>query len=178
MKSLKGFFVKSIAAFSLIFAASFSSNAVLITQDIFAGGINIGTVSVEFSESLIGTGEIDTDFDGEPVLTSLEFFGFFPAAGVFDFFAVVDTDNMYAGIQLLGFDANDNDPTLPWSYQVYIDTAFPEDNVVDIFNDADALVLFAFGEDVFLGQATVVSAPAVIALFSLAIGGLLLRRRA
>ncbi|MBT0585476.1 PEP-CTERM sorting domain-containing protein [Alteromonas oceanisediminis] len=173
MKSLKQLLINAAAATGLLLATTFSANATLITQDIIAGGFNIATVEIDVPDEFLGTGLIDTAFDGVPTLVSLNFFGVFPALEIFDFQAVINTDDLFAGIEFLAIDAIDSDGSNPWTYQIIIDIFDPSFNFVDIF-DANNDPVF-FSADVQLSQAQV-NTPATLGLFVLAIAGVFAAR--
>ncbi|MFC4701338.1 PEP-CTERM sorting domain-containing protein [Glaciecola siphonariae] len=174
MKSLKKLVSNAILATSLLFASSFAANAVVITQDIIVDGFTFGTIEVELTQTLANSGDIvDSGFDSGISLFSIELFGLpTPAFTQFDFQVAIDTADLSAGIEFFALDVQENGFD-DWSYQFIFDTFDPFGNFIDIFSPAGFVF---FSADVQLGEARV-SAPATIALLTLAIGGVLLRRQ-
>tara|TARA_R110000868_G_scaffold31062_4_gene114162 strand:+ start:93 stop:638 length:546 start_codon:yes stop_codon:yes gene_type:complete len=177
MKYLTKLISKSCIAVSLLLAISFSANAVLIKQDIFVdlvsnGAFQLGSIEIELDDNLLNTGSISS-FDGGISLVELNIFG-----GVnfdfFDFEVIFDTDNLFAGIEFLAFDVLELDFVPGWSYQVEFDASNAGFAFIDIFDENFDAVGFG---SVSLGQASVVSAPPSLALFSLTLIALYTRRK-
>ncbi|SNY55123.1 PEP-CTERM protein-sorting domain-containing protein [Arsukibacterium tuosuense] len=179
MKSLKKLISKSLLAITLMFATSFAANAGLIniTHDINdLDGFKLGSIQVQIDESLLNTGFLDTAFGDEITLININLSDLLSWGDVFDIFdfgAVIDSDNIYAGIEFFEFDADDVGFGLEtWSYYMTYD-AFGL-SYLEIFDLSGNAI---FETEFTLGAAQVVSAPSTIALFTLAMGGLLIRRR-
>lgn len=168
------YFKKIIIATSLIFTMlgiSSNANAVLITQDLMEGSDVIGTISINTDDADIFGG-----FGEAYAAVSFNFLGFdIPGEDVLFFQAIFNPDNLYAGIEFLNFDVDF--ALVGWAIDGYYD-AFdnPDFNYFSVF---DAQGLFYAG-NLSLGQASVVSEPTSIALFSmmLVLVGLRLKKRA
>lgn len=180
MKSLTKLISKSLFAITLMFATSFAANAGLINikQDIFADAFGkIGSIEIQIDRSQLNTGVLDTAFGDEITLINFNLSDLFSWGDVFDIFlfeVVIDSDNIFAGIEFFEFDGNDvGFGPATWSYQMVFDAAFGF-GFLEIYNASGFLVDF---DDITLGAAQVVSAPSTIALFTLAMGALLIRRR-
>lgn len=180
MKSLKKLLSKSLLAVTLIFATSFAANATLIsiTQDIIGDTLGkLGSIQVQVDESLLNTGLLDTAFGDEITLVNINLSDLYSWGDVFNIFlfeVAIDSDNIYAGIEFFEFDADDvGFGPFTWSYQMFYEAAF-NFGFLEVF-DLDGNLVRA--ESFTLGTAQVVSAPSTIALFTLAMGLLLIRRR-
>lgn len=153
---------------------SFSANAgVIVTQDIFSGFGQLGTVSIEIADSDVNNGLVSV-FD----FVEIEIFGLGSfGLEVYDFEAVIDGDNVAAGLEFLYFDLEELLFTDNWSYQLIFDAFDTAANFLDIFDSAGAPVYFS--DQVSLGDAQIsyVSEPSLIALFGLALVGMGVRRR-
>ncbi|GAB2931274.1 PEP-CTERM sorting domain-containing protein [Rheinheimera gaetbuli] len=174
MKSLTKLISKSLLAITLIFSTSFAANAALIKQDII-GDIygNIGYIEIAIDDSLLNTGSLLDSAYGEITLVSFRLFGL-DVFDIFGFSAVVDSDNIFAGIEFFEFDGDDvgfGADTLRYYLIVEALLGFGTLEVTDINGD------FVGFDTLSFGTAQVVSAPSTIALFVLAMGGLLMRRR-
>lgn len=184
MRSFSNIIKSAALASALLFGAVFSANAVIIKQDIFAGFL-VGTVEVELDDSLIGTGLFDTAFDDGLTLLSMEILGatFSPEDLDFAFFeAVIDTDFLEFGLELLFFDVTESGFADNWTYNLAYDFYDPFFNFLDIFSSFGDIVFTS--ADITLGVPELtftpveeVSAPASIALFSLVLGAMLVRRK-
>lgn len=175
MKSFKTFTASIVFAASMLFSLNANAVAVLITQDILVGGDVFGQISFEIDSRDLNSGAIlDTAFDGTPTFVNATFFNFFSTSEVFNFEAVIDTSNIFAGLEFLAFDGVDDDPVAPFIYQIIIDP-FAGFGFIDIF-DLTTGDFFGFSGEVALGQVTV-NAPSIIALFSLVLAGLVFIRR-
>jgi hypothetical protein len=157
----------------LVIALSFSAtnvHAALITQDIIVddAGFTLGTLSIEIDNAALGTGLVSvTDF------VSLNLLGV-PSFDVFAFDAIVDTDNINAGIEFLSFDVQEVGFDL-WNYQLVYDAFAPAVNFVDIFDDNGNPIFFS--SEISLGGAQVVPEPTAIALMLAGLFALRLRRK-
>ena len=184
MKSFKQLITKSLLALTFIFATSFTANATLIniTQDIIGDTLGkIGSIEIQINENQLNTGILDTAFGDEITLVNINLSDLYSWGDVFDIFlfeVAIDSDNIVAGIEYFEFDGDDvGFGPLTWSYQMFFEAAF-EFGFLDVFDlDGNAVL----GESFSLGAAQIsaiqVSAPSTIALFSLAMGALLIRRR-
>lgn len=164
-------FAATLAVASLGF--SVSSNAALITHDILVddgtGAFVVGNITVHlFENGATGLQDIEEfvsmNFLGDSVVTT------------YLFGAIIDRDNVFAGLEFLFFDVDD---AFGWGYQgIYDAFAFDPafDNYLDIWDPATPGFIFA-GE-LSLSEARVVSEPSVLALFALALVGFGMRRRA
>jgi hypothetical protein len=176
MKNIIKLISKSCIAISLLLAVSFSANAILIKHDIFValdtyGSFQIGNIEVEMNQNLLNTGVVSS-FDGGISLVELNFFGNVNF-DIYDFEAVIDTDNLFAGIEFLILDITEQGFPDNWSYQVEFDAYDAQYAFIDIFDSNDDLVDYG---SVSLSQASV-SAPSTFALFSLALIALYTRRK-
>ena len=180
MKSLKKLISKSLLAITLMFATSFAANATLIniTHDIIGDFYGkIGTIEVQINKNQLNTGILDTAFGDDITLVNINLSDLYSWGDVFDIFffeVAIDSDNIYAGIEFFEFDGDDvGFGPFTWSYQMFYDATLGF-GFLEIFNLDGDLVDF---DSITLGAAQVVSAPSTIALFTLAMGALLIRRR-
>ena len=180
MKSLTKLISNSLFAVTLIFATSFAANAGLINikQDIFSDAFGkIGSIEIQIDNSQLNTGVLDTAFGDDITLINFNLSDLFSWGDVFDIFlfeVVIDSDNIFAGIEFFNFDGDDvGFGPATWNYQMFYDS-FLEFGFLEVFNLSGNLVLET---EISLGRAQVVSAPSTIALFTLAMGALLIRRR-
>ena len=168
-------FAASLAVASLGF--SLPSNAALITHDIIidfgVGDFTIGEITVHlFENGATGTQEI-LDFE------SFSFFGD-DVTTTYDFLAIVDRDNVFAGIEFLIFDV-DVVGFFNEAYQGIYDafSLFPEfDNFIDVFDLSTTPPGLIFAGELKLSEARVVPEPSMLALFAVALIGFGVRRKA
>jgi len=165
--------LRAFLAISLALSFTGAANATLISHDILLDSVLDSVDEFEVVGNI--TINLDTIDDWGYVETwsSFTFYGYEvdPTAGLFT--AIVDVDNIAAGIESLDFDV-----TLFTSlnFAGYIDAAFPDDNFnYSFFRNADAQ-LFDAGTLAF-GAATVVPTPATLVLFLTAVAGLVARRK-
>ncbi len=165
----KKLFSQTIIAIVMTFAAV-NANATLITQDIIVndGVFTLGTVTIEVNDADLGNGLLSV-FE----FVDLTLLGV-PVFDVFAFEAVIDGDDVFAGIEFLFFDVQERGFDF-WNYQLLLDAANPV-NSLDIF-DNNGNVIF-FSDDLSFGQPTVVPEPAAIALILMGLISLRLRRKA
>jgi hypothetical protein len=128
MKSLTKFISKSLFAITLMFATSFAANAGLINikQDIIGDFYGkIGSIEIQIDDSLLNTGLLDTAFGDEITLINInlsDLLSWGDVFTIFDFGAVIDSDNIYAGIEFFEFDADDvGFGPATWSYYMTYD---------------------------------------------------------
>ncbi len=161
---------KAILVLAMSFAAT-NVHAVLITQDINVddAGFTLGTLSIEIDDAALGNGLVSV-FE----FTDLNLLGV-PSFDVFGFEAIIDTDNIYAGIEFLFFDVQEVGFDF-WNYQLIYDQFAPSANFLDIFDDSGNPIFFS--SDISLGKAAVVPEPAAIALMLAGLFSLRLRRKA
>lgn len=171
---------KLLSTLCLLAAVSTQANAALITQDLIevasdgSTGI-IGSITIDTNGALydpvFGTGEVLS-------FVSFNFLGYdIPAEDGYSFQAIFDTNNIYAGIEFLDFDVDFFLPgAVDWAFQGYFD-AFdnPDFNYFTVFDNESDDLLFVNG--LALGQASVVSEPAALAMFGLMLGLLGMRRK-
>ncbi|WP_371194010.1 PEP-CTERM sorting domain-containing protein [Glaciecola sp. SC05] len=176
MKYFKNIVSSSVLAISLLFAAS-SANALVIKHDIIGDFYGkIGSIEVEIKQSALNTGVLDTSFGDDIALVNINLSDLYSFADVFDIFffeVAIDTDNIFAGIEFFEFDGDDvGFGPLTWSYQMVFDagTGF---GFLDVFDLDGNLVDF---DSITLGAAQV-SAPATVALLTLAMGAVFMRRK-
>lgn len=176
MKSLKNLVNSSLVAITLMFATSFAANAIVIKQDIIGNFYGkIGTVEVEIKQSALNTGLLSTAF-GDNISMTIELTDLYSWGDVFDVFfeeVEIDSDNLAAGVQFFSWDADDvGFGALTWNYQMFYD-AGTDFGFLDVFDLSGNLVDF----DSFTLGAAEVSAPATVALLTLAMGLMFVRRK-
>ncbi|MEG3767526.1 PEP-CTERM sorting domain-containing protein [Alteromonas sp. 14N.309.X.WAT.G.H12] len=180
MKKIKSLFSAAIlSCCALLFSAS--SNAVLITTTVNLGTVELATVQTSLDDSLIDS--------GMGVVSTYDMVGFdlvdlyIPLADgwnpyTWDFEAMIDVDNVMAGVEYLTFDVEDDGG---WLYYLYVDLMSTYDNYGSIYDlYSGGYVFEAFEDDVTLVSSVgtvAVSEPAVFGLFAMAFAGLVLRRR-
>ena len=172
---------RSIVASMMLLFTSLSAQATIIKQDVFLDSDNFGvfriaSIELSFDETLLNTGLLDTDQAGLSLLLLSIFDD--PNVEFFDFFAVIDTDNLFAGIEYLVFDVQETAYFDNWNYNLIFDAFDPDTNLMDIFDSFGDLVTFG---TVFLSQAEIVRdvpAPGPVALLALAGLVVAARRRA
>lgn len=163
-------FAASIAVASLGF--SLSSQAVLVSHDILLDDVVVGEVSVSLLEN--GAQSIGVEFIEEFVSLSLNGKNILNSDLLGGFLAVVDGDNIFAGIDQLFFEF---ESVVQEIYAIGFYDAFSADPAFDNTLDIEELQSFVTGQ-LSLSTATVVSEPSVLALFALALIGFGMRRRA
>ena len=179
MKTFKTMCIRAIAGLSLLVTASFSANATLISQDILDldAGVVLGSITVKMDDSRYNTGPADNFWAGGLTLVEFELSGFASFAAELDpYFSDVeiDTNNLFAGIQYIGFDGDDiGFGADTWSYQLGYQAGIF--GFLDVFENASGDVVYF--SNVGLGAASVVSAPGTMGLMMLAMGAVYLRRR-
>lgn len=180
MKKIKSLFSAAVlSCCALLFSAS--SNAVLITTTVNLGGIDFATVETSLDDTLIdsGLGLVSTydsiGFDLVDLYIPIAD-GYNPFT--WDFEAMIDVDNIMAGLEFLTFDVEDDDG---WLYYLYADLVSPDDSYGSIYDASSGSYLWeSFGTDVIVTSTvavTAVSEPAVLGLFAMAFAGMMIRRR-
>ena len=193
MKIIKNIVLAATMAVVSLGFTSFSANADLVRisqsveSDYFGG--SIANIVIEFDYALLGDGLIDTAFldAADYDLVFLEVYGVPDfLLNIVDFQAIVDGDNITAGLEFLYLDVDDQPGADlfgfdAWVYQLEINAFEPRFNGFDIFDVTTGDVVdFDFGDSLSFGDASVsyVSAPSVIALFGLALAFVGFRRKA
>ncbi|MBT1065005.1 PEP-CTERM sorting domain-containing protein [Bowmanella sp. Y26] len=169
---------KLLSTLCLLAAVSTQANAALITQDLIevasdgSTGI-IGSITINTNGALydpvFGTGEVAT-------AVSFNFLGFdIPPTDILFFQAIFDVNNLHAGLEFLNFDVTFMLPGLVnWAFDGLYETG-SLGNYFSVF-DLDAGDL-AFFNELALGRASVVSEPTTLAMFSLMLAMLGMRRK-
>lgn len=158
MKNIKQLLITLVVLFGL----TSNAQATLITHDIIIDdSILLGSVSIEVDDSLLNKGNgLISVFD----VVELNIFGG-TIFDVWDFEAVIDSDNVFGGIEFLAFDITELAFVDMWRYQLVFDAFESSFNFLDIYNPNDDLVFFS--EGVALSQpAEVVSEPGMALLFA------------
>ncbi|MBU2978980.1 PEP-CTERM sorting domain-containing protein [Alteromonas sp. C1M14] len=176
MKKIKSLFSAALlSCCALLFSAS--SNAVVITTNVNLGGIDFATIETNLDDSLVGSGlGLVSTFDAVGFdLVDL----YVPIADGFDpftwwFEAIIDVDNIMAGVEFVTFDVEDSDG---WLYYLYADSAFVDSSYGSIYDVSSGYLFEAFGSDVQLTSTIDVPEPALFGLFAIAFAGMVLRRR-
>jgi hypothetical protein len=169
--------LRTLLSISLAFGALGAANATLISQDILLNSDldNVDEYQV-IGNITISLDNMDVDAGFGYVYDTWESFTFYgyEADPVPDqFIAIVDVDNIAAGIEALDFDV-----TLfsTLSFNGFIDAFDPAGSInYSFFNNADASLIDT-GALAF-GNATVVPAPATLVLFLTAVVALTSRRK-
>jgi hypothetical protein len=172
--------LRTLLSISLAFGALGAANATLISQDILLNSDldNVDEYQV-IGNITISLDNMDVDAGFGYVYDTWESFTFYGyEADPFDanwnlFTAIVDVDNIAAGIEALDFDV-----TLfsTLSFAGFIDAFDPAGSInYSFFNNADASLIDT-GALAF-GNATVVPAPATLVLFLTAVVALTSRRK-
>ena len=165
--------LRALLSLSLAFSFAGAANATLISQDIL---LNTIVDNVDVFE-VVGhiTINIDTldEFSSVGTWESFTFYGYEADTSADFFSAVVDSTNIFAGIESLDFDV-----TLfsSLSFAGYVDTYNPTESVTYSFFDNSNAELIDAGTLAF-GAATVVPTPATLVLFLTAVVGLVARRK-
>jgi hypothetical protein len=166
------------ATFSLV---SVFANATLITQDILFDDLTtadvvfetIGSITVETDNAdafgLIGSWETFNLF-GFDMITEADSAGDITLFGGFE--AIVDEQNLAAGIEFLFFDVTESNFEF-FNFSGLVDTAFGGNYLIDVFDFGGGL--YAYG-DLALGTAKV-SEPPMFLLFFSGLMVLFLKRR-
>ena len=156
-----------------------SANAATITQELLfiedgetvaeiVGSVTISISSLdEFGES---TSWLDFSLFGMDILTEAEADATDPLL-FGEFIAIADVTNPFAGLEFLLFDVTDFATHLI-AFDGLVDAVF-DDHQFSRFDDSNLTV---FGE-LFFGDVTVVPEPGMIAIMSLGLGFMVLRRR-
>ena len=180
MKNLKSLFSAAVlACSSMMFAAQ--SNAALISESVYVGGLEIASMTMELDDSLINSGEgvvyISDDLGFDLVSWFLPISAGLPQI-LNSFEAAIDVDNIFAGTEFIAMDAEDVDPANgSWYYSIAYDFFATDYNLVQIYDDNGEVASWG-GADVYTVTSVDVSEPSMLALFALALGGLVARRRA
>ena len=107
--------IKKILVVWLAVAFSFSLQAALIKQDlvlVFDGGStsNFGSISYNIADSVIDSGALLSTFDDVNVFEVTEFeISGGTSFDFFDFEAIIDSSNIFAGLEFLAFDVQQLD---------------------------------------------------------------------
>jgi hypothetical protein len=186
MKLINKSISSAVVAVGFLFASTFSANAAVIKHDIFDSVEKIGEITVEFDNSLLDTGILDTGFGDVVTLVNFnlgELFSWADVLNPYYFEVVIDSDNIDAGVEFFSFDGDDVGFSAAdtWSYQLLFDAFDLNSSFIDVFTAAGDAVVFDF---ISLGAAEVsdlpvsnVSAPATLGVFALAMAGLYGRRK-
>ena len=171
---------------STLLAVTFSlfssvSSATFITQDILFDDLTttdvafetIGEITVDTDKAdnfgLIGSWETFSLF-GFDIITEAEANGDFTLFGGFE--AIVDSNDLSAGLEFLFFDVTENNFSF-FNFQGLIDTATGDNFIIDVFDFSGGL--YAFG-DLALGTAKVPEPP-MLALFFAGVMAIFIKRR-
>ena len=168
--------LNALLSLSLAFSFAGAANATLISQDILfnVAGDNIDEYEV-IGNITISLDTMDVDGYIEDTWESFTFYGY-EADSIADlFFAVVNPDDIAAGIESLDFDVT---VFSSLSFAGYIDSyeTATSTNISFSLFDNEAENIFSAGSLAF-GDATVVPTPATLVLFLTALAGLAARRR-
>ncbi|QJR79483.1 PEP-CTERM sorting domain-containing protein [Alteromonas pelagimontana] len=170
MKSLKRLCSAAVLmSCSLLFATS--SNAAIINQSIIVeGSVKVGQITMNLDDSLLNTGLVSSYDTDDFSLVGLSILGN-SLLEFFDFEAIIDTANVAAGLEFLYFDVLETIYDDNWSYQLTYDKYNPESNFLDVFDSFNLPMIVS--NDIQL----VVPEPSVFALFVVAMGFMVSRRR-
>lgn len=175
----------TLLTLSISIASITTANADLITHDIIFDNAatteilfeTIGSLTIDSNEN-DGFGLINSwvDFElfGFNMTTETEANGDFTLFGAFE--AIIDLNNISAGIEFLTFDVTEN-VTQFFNFQGLVDTATGDNFIADVFDFNGGL--YAFG-DIALSDASVVSAvpePSMFLLFFTGLVLMLVKRR-
>jgi len=167
---LKNLLKSTLLTLSLSLFAMGSANANFVTQDILFDDGNttevvlerIGTITIETTDAdefgLISSW-VNFELFGFDMITEDEANGDFSLFGLFE--ALVDVNNLKAGIEFISFDVTESQDNF-FNFQGLVDTASGSSFFVDAFDFSGGL--YAFG-DLSLGEASVVPEPSVFLLF-------------
>lgn len=139
---LKKLLSQAVLLLAMTFATT--ANAVLITQDINVddAGFTLGSISIQIDDADLGNGLVSVS-----EFADLTLFGI-SDLDVFGFEAVIDTNNIYAGIEFLFFDVQEIGFDF-WNYQLIYDNFAPGANFVDIFDSTGPVF---FSTEISLGE--------------------------
>jgi hypothetical protein len=185
MKLLMKSFSSAVLAASFLITSSFSANAVIIKHDILDSIGKVGEVTVELDNALLNTGLVDSAFDTG--ITLLDFslgdlYSWADDLASYSFEAVIDSDNINAGIEFFASDADDVGFSAAdtWAYDIIYDAFDPGFSFLDAFTSDGTIVYFdfiTFGAAEISDLPVAASAPASVGVFALAMVAFFGRRK-